>query len=481
VKLVADDLFGTPLEQAEIEFENEGGETYICGNPPYLGSTWQSAEQKDDLKAIFDHRCKTWKSLDYVAGWFMKAADYGTHTPCAAAFVSTNSICQGQQVPFFWPLVFETGHEILFAHVSFKWSNLASNKAGVTVVIVGISSQIGQVRKLYSITDDGQPIAKDVSNINAYLVAAPNIIIDKAMQPLTGVSVMDFGNKADDGGHLTLLPYQLDDMKLSKSSREKFIKQFYGSKEFINGETRFCIWIGDDDLAEAQAEPALAKQIQLVRNARLRSADAYARSLAVRSHQFKTPRIADKHVIVTPRVSSEDRPYLPVGLMSSGGVIGDRNFALYDAPLWNMALIASRLHWVWIGTVCVRLEMRFSYSNTLGWNTFPVPLLTEQNKADLTRCAEDILLARESHFPATIADLYDPDDMPDNLRAAHAHNDEVLERIYIGRRFKNDTERLEKLFELYTKMTAAAAKRPSPQPSPRKRGEGAITSKGKKT
>lgn len=458
VKLVGDDLFNTPENQSEIEFENEGGETYICGNPPYLGSTWQSAEQKDDLRAIFDHRTKNWKSLDYVAGWFMKAADYGTQTEATAAFVSTNSICQGQQVPFFWPLVFAMGQHITFAHTSFKWSNLASNKAGVTVVIVGISSQLGQVRKLYSITDDGKPSAKDASNINAYLVAAQNIIVDKAMKPLTEVSVMDFGNKADDGGHLTLLPFQLDEMKLSKSSRQKFIKQFYGSKEFINGETRYCIWIGDDDIAEAQAEPALAKQIELVRNARLSSADAYARSLAVRPHQFKTPRLADQHVIVTPRVSSEDRPYLPVGLMSSGGVIGDRNFALYDAPLWNMALIASRLHWVWIGTVCVRLEMRFSYSNTLGWNTFPVPLLTEQNKHDLTTCAEAILLAREAHFPATIADLYDPATMPENLRAAHARNDEVLERIYIGRRFKNDTERLEKLFELYTKMTAAAAR-----------------------
>lgn len=162
--------------------------------------------------------------------------------------------------------------------------------------------------------------------------------------------------------------------------------------------------------------------------------------------------------MVVPRVSSENRPYLPVALLSQGTIIGDRNFALYDAPLWNLAIIASRLHWVWIGTVCVRMRTDFSYSNTLGWNTFPVPLLTEQNKADLTACAEHILLAREAHFPATIADLYDPEKMPDNLRRAHERNDEVLERIYIGRCFKNDTERLEKLFDLYTKMTASAAK-----------------------
>lgn len=453
VKMQADDLFSTPLDQTQIDFENEGGETYICGNPPYLGSTWQTAAHKDDLGQIFDKRTKTWKALDYVAGWFMKAADYGVHTKSTAAFVATNSICQGQQVPFLWPLIFKTGHEIAFAYTSFKWANLASHNAGVTVVIVGISIHPGRIRRLFSVADSGESIARDVSNINAYLVAAENIVVEKAMKPLTEVSTMDFGNKADDGGHLTLAPEEIEEMQLDANVRDKFIKRFYGSREFINGDTRYCIWIENADLAGAKQVPALARQIELVRQARLNSKDAYAQGLAKRPHQFKTPRLAKNSVIVTPRVSSENRPYLPVGFMSNWAVIGDRNFALYDAPLWNMALIASRLHWVWIATVCVRMRTDFSYSNTLGWNTFPVPTLTEKNKADLTRCAEDILLAREHHFPATIADLYDPDTMPEDLRAAHERNDEVLERIYIGRRFKNDTERLEKLFEMYTKMT----------------------------
>ena len=175
-------------------------------------------------------------------------------------------------------------------------------------------------------------------------------------------------------------------------------------------------------------------------------------------HRFDEVRQrGDERVIAIAAISSENREYLPCGPISLGTIITNKLFGLYDAPLWNMALIASRIHWVWIGTVCVRLEMRFSYSNTLGWNTFPVPMLTEKNKSDLTQCAEDILLAREAHFPATIADLYDPEKMPDDLRAAHDHNDEVLERIYIGRRFKNDTERLEKLFEMYTKMTTKVA------------------------
>ena len=200
-----------------------------------------------------------------------------------------------------------------------------------------------------------------------------------------------------------------------------------------------------------------------VKNVRLNSPDPGARKMAERPHQFREMNKPKQSMIVTPRVSSEGRAYLPVGLLAAPKVISDRNFALYDAPLWNIALIASRLHWVWVAAVCVRLEMRFPYSNTLGWNTFPVPTLTEKNKADLTRCAEDILLAREAHFPATIADLYDPENMPADLREAHERNDEVLERIYIGRRFRNDTERLEKLFDLYTKMTAGRARPRNPR------------------
>jgi hypothetical protein len=176
--------------------------------------------------------------------------------------------------------------------------------------------------------------------------------------------------------------------------------------------------------------------------------------MAETSHQFREMRIAKNHSIAVPVVSSENREYLPVFIEDSNVVFSNAVFALYDAPLWNMSIVASKLHLIWIRTVCGQLETRLRYSNTLGWNTFPVPPLTEKNKADLLRCAEDILLAREAHFPATIADLYDPDNMPENLRHAHERNDEVLERIYIGRRFKNDTERLEKLFDLYTKMTA---------------------------
>jgi hypothetical protein len=459
VRYHAEDLFHTPLDQAQIDFENEGGETYICGNPPYVGSTWQTTEQKEDLGSVFAGRTNTWKSLDYVTGWFMKAADYGTKTKASSALVATNSVCQGQQVPFLWPLIFQTGHKISFAHTSFKWSNLAAHNAGVTVVIVGISKDFA-IGRLFTENDDGSSIVKESENINPYLVVGDTIIVEKAMRPLTQVSPMDFGNKADDGGHLTLSAAQVEDMNLEQGRKSKFIKKFYGSKELINGETRYCLWVSDENLQEANSDKAIAAQIAKVRKSRLSSKDAYARSLAARAHQFKTPRRASTSVIVTPRVSSENRPNLPVDYLSNDAIIGDRNFALYDAPLWNMALIASRLHLVWIGTVCGKLKTDFRYSSTLGWNTFPVPPLTDQNKADLTRCAEDIMLAREAHFPATIADLYDPEKMPENLRAAHDRNDETLERIYIGRRFRNDTERLEKLFEMYTKMTTSPSARP---------------------
>ena len=454
VKFSADDLFHTPLDQAEIDFENEGGETYICGNPPYLGSTWQSGLQKSDLQAIFESRTNTWKSLDYVAGWFMKAADYGTHTKSAAAFVSTNSICQGQQVPILWPLVMQTRHEIAFAHTSFKWANLASHNAGVTVVIVGISNETSKGRKLFSVGDNGASLMKEVANINAYLIAGPNIIVDKAMRPRAGMPDMVRGNMPYDGGELLLSRDDVSDLALSPEQRSRFIRRIYGSAEYVRGLERYCLWIEDQNLDEAMGIEKIRRRIEAVRAMRLASRDKGANEMATRSHQMREMNIAQHQTIAIPAITSENRDFLPCGILDNRTAVTNKTFALYDAPLWNMALIASRLHWVWIGTVCVRMRTDFSYSNTLGWNTFPVPKLTDQNKADLTRGAEEILLAREAHFPATIADLYDTKSMPDDLRRAHGRNDEVLERIYIGRRFRNDTERLEKLFELYAKMTA---------------------------
>lgn len=457
VKLVADDLFETPLDQAQIDFENEGGETFICGNPPYLGSTWQSAEQKADLQAIFESRAKSWKSLDYVAGWFMKAADYGLHTPTTTALVSTNSICQGMQVSILWPLIFTAGYEIVFTHTSFKWSNLASHNAGVTVVIIGISNHPKIKKRIFSLGESREMVTREVDFINAYLVAGVDTIVEPISSPKDGRLGFISGNVPDDDG--ALITHDKNEFGKVNPNAIHLIRPFVGSAEFINGKQRYCIWVEDEDLSLAQEHPEFVRRFKAVSMKRSSpKAGPRARKAAAVPHRFAFISNRESPALVIPRVSSENRPYLPVGLVAENVILGDRNFALYNAPLWNMALIASRLHWVWIGTVCVRMRTDFSYSNTLGWNTFPVPTLTEKNKADLTRCAEDILLAREAHFPATIADLYNPDTMPENLRAAHARNDEVLERIYIGRRFKNDTERLEKLFELYTKMTEKTTK-----------------------
>jgi hypothetical protein len=458
VKFQADDLFSTPLDQAQIDFDNEGGETYICGNPPYLGFTWQSLEQKAELRSLLEGRCSSSGFLDYVSGWFIKAADYGAKTDTVAAFVSTNSICQGQSVSLLWPVLFSAGADIRFAYTSFQWSNLASHKAGVTVSIVGIGRHTNAFCHLYEHDDEGKVVIREGPSITPYLTLGPPVVVKKHAAPISALAVMEFGNKPSDGGHLLLRSDEVDELGVTPEQQKQFIRRIYGSQDFINGGTRFCVWIEDGDLEEAQGIASLKSRIDAVRRVRLASPDKGANALAKRAHQLKLMRIATKSTIVVPSVSSERRPYLPAGLVDNRTTLTNLAFGLYDAPLWNLALIASQMHLVWIATVCGKMKSDFRYSNTLGWNTFPVPMLTDKNKADLTRCAEDVLLAREAHFPATIADLYDPDAMPADIREVHERIDEVLERIYIGRRFRNDTERLEKLFELYIKMTAAKGK-----------------------
>ena len=446
VRYATDDLLQTPLDQPEIDFDNEGGETYICSNPPYRGSKWQSTDQKADLSHAWVRHPKLAKTTDYVSGWIARYLDYVSEVPNAiAAFVTTNSICQGQQATEIWPVAFSEGVEIGFAHLPFKWSNLAAHNAGVTVIIVGLAKSRPTKKLLF----DGAH-ARECKVIGPYLVPDRMEVVRKAAEPIGQQARMLFGNMPRDGGHLFLGSDDARELRKDTNVRS-FVRKFVGSEELINGKQRYCLWIEADQAGGAQEHPLVADRLRLVAENRSASRAQSTREYASRPYRFvQIAGIAARTAIVVPRVSSENRAYLPVDVATNETIVGDRNFALYDAPLWNMALIASRLHWVWIGTVCVRLEMRFSYSNTLGWNTFPVPPLTEKNRADLTACAESILLAREAHFPATIADLYDSERMPDNLRAAHDRNDEVLERIYIGRRFRNDTERLEKLFDMYS-------------------------------
>lgn len=454
VKLLGDDLFSTPLDQAEIDFENEGGETYICGNPPYLGYKFQSPAQKADVSSVFGSRTKASKSLDYVAAWFMKASDYGAKTNCISAFVTTNSICQGQQVPILWPLIFETGHRIAFAHTSFKWANLASHNAGVTVAIVGISVDSSiKKRRLFSNTSN-QFIELEAQNINPYLVNSRDIFVEARDQQLSGLADMLSGDKLTDGGHLVLSAEERLSMLETAPQAMPYLGRLIGGQELIRGVIRYALVIPDDKLEFVSKLPGVKSRLFAVAQMRASSSKRATQMLALTPHRFDESRFEARRKIVVAQLSSENRVYYPCDLVDELGIPMAPSLVIYRDDPYLFALIASRLHMVWIATVCGKLKTDFRYSNTLGWNTFPVPKLTEKNKHDLTSCAEDILLAREAHFPATIADLYDPDNMPENLRHAHDRNDEVLERIYIGRRFKNDTERLEKLFELYTQMTS---------------------------
>jgi len=233
-----------------------------------------------------------------------------------------------------------------------------------------------------------------------------------------------------------------------------------GSEELTKSIHRYCLWVEDDQVEEAKSNEFISTRFEAVRLNRLQSNASSTKDFAKRPHRFvQIAGFAKKHSIVIPKVSTENRTYLPIGLVGADTIISDLAFGIYDEDIWNMSILMSKIHRAWIVTVCGKMRSHHRYSNTLGWNTFPLPKLTETNKLDLTKCAKDILLAREMHFPATIAELYKPEDMPENLRTAHDRNDEVLERIYIGRRFKNDTERLEKLFELYTKMTTTPTAR----------------------
>jgi hypothetical protein len=454
VKIRGDDLFETPLDQVEIDFENEGGETYICGNPPYRGSKWQTDEQKSDLANAWVKYPKLAKTTDFVTGWFARFFDYLEHVPdSVSAFVATNSVCQGEQASNIWPVAFERGCEIRFAHTSFKWANLAAHNAGVTVVVLGIGKKTSAPKRLYQ-----NEMAKQCAAIGPYLIPDSLTHVEKSSKPIGDQFPMLFGNMPRDGGNLLMETDLASKVCADDVSARDFVKRFCGSEELINGKLRYCLWIKDSEAGNARKSEFISRRLELVVESRRESPAESTREFANRPHRFvQIAGVADRSAIIVPTVSSESRPYLPVGYAASDTIVSNLAFALYDAPLWNMALIASRLHLVWIGTVCGKLKTDYRYSNTLGWNTFPVPVLTERNKADLTRCAEEILLTREAHFPATIADLYDPEAMPADLRAAHDRNDETLERIYIGRRFRNDTERLEKLFEMYTKMTAKGA------------------------
>lgn len=451
VKVKADDLPGTPLDQAEIDFENEGGETYICGNPQFKGARKQSSAQKQDLAFVFGE-AKESKDCDYVIGWYLKAAGYVKRCDAVFAFVSTSSISEGEQVAHLWSRLYADGLHIHFAHQGFRWRNNASNNAVVQCVIIGIGRSKLARCALYD-----SETKRDVESVSPYLIAGAELFVRAHDQPLSReLTPMVSGSMARDDGNLILNFEDATRLVETRPSSYPLLRSLVGSRELIHVRNRKCLWIGDEHLAAAREIPEVLEKIENVRSFRNNSRAATTRGYAAIPHKFAQRAHQDSASIAVAKTSSETRPYLPADLFDAHTVISDLAFGLYQPSLWELGVILSKLHLIWIATVCGKLESRLRYASTLGWNTFPIPTLTEKNKADLTRCAEDILIAREHHFPATIADLYEPDAMPADLSAAHDRNDEVLERIYIGRRFRNDTERLEKLFDLYAKMTADA-------------------------
>ncbi|AUQ99931.1 class I SAM-dependent DNA methyltransferase [Phaeobacter inhibens] len=452
VKFHAEDLFSTALDQAQIDFENEGGETYICGNPPYKGARKQEPSEKFDLQNVYDGH-SDFKDADYVTGWFIKAAEYCEKTGAKFALVSTSSVCQGEQVQFVWPRIWKKNQEIFFAHTPFQWKNNAANNAGVYVVIVGVRPRDPNPKMIF---DDEQRRA--VPNISPYLTSGPDVVVKTADEPLSvNITKMIMGNMARDDGNLILSPEEGRQLGKQFPSAKKFMIPLLGTKEIVGGTFRTALHLSDDERSEWSSIDPIVTRVEKVRKFRASSKAKTTNGYANIPHRFAQYCHRDASALALPSVTPEDRSHVTPLLIGKGVMVTNLAYLVYGFSLSEFSFISSRMHVVWVRAVSGRHGSGVRYTPTISYHTFPAPKLTDKNKADLSKCAEEILLAREANFPETLADLYQVKDgesqMPDDLRAAHDHNDEVLERIYIGRRFRNDTERLEKLFELYTKMT----------------------------
>lgn len=428
---------------------HEGEEVYIAGNPPFLGKAQQDAGHKSDMDFVFSGRIKAYRAFDLVTAWYYKAACYVKNTNSMAALVATNSVCQGASSSAFWPTIFDMGVEIAFAHRSFKWRNNAAANAAVICVVVGISSRGVDSKRIF----DGQVEAR-ASNINSYLIDEANIFVRPREKSLFGLPHMAFGCMPYDAGNLLMGAEERAQIIAENPSAEVLIRRFMGAQEVTKGLVRYCLWISDDQLEIALSIPSIAARIQATREARLVMKDEGGKALAERPHQFREHVAQTNHAILIPGATSERRYYLPVTRVGADVISSNLNQVIYDGDDWCISIIASRLHIIWIGTVCGKLKTDFRYSNTLGWNTFPVPNLSAEQLERLSISARRVLKARYQHHPATIAELYEPGRMPEDLRQAHKDNDDLLESMYIGRPFRNDTERLEHLFKLYAAKTA---------------------------
>lgn len=431
----------------EVCPHTEEEEVFVMGNPPYLGSKLQSMEQKSDINHVFG-KIKNSKILDYISIWFYLGAQYIENTSSKYAFVSTNSICQGEQVSVLWPEILQKGLCIFFAHTSFKWVNNAKHNAGVTCAIIGVSKSTINNKTLF----EGEK--RTITNyINPYLSIGNEIIVYKRSNSPKSFPKMCFGCMPYDNGNLLFDIDQRNSFISDYPKDAHFLKRIYGSQEFINEKYRYCLWIGNDEVHTAMQNPVIANRIEKTRLFRLSSPDKAGRELSNYPHQFREYMILNKNKIIVPAVSSERREYIPIGCLDKDCVISNSAFAVYDAPMWLFGILTSKTHMAWVKTVGGRLKTDYRYSAQLCYNTFPFPKISEEKKKQIESAAEEVLLCREDYPDKTLADLYDPDKMPDNLRQAHHALDLIVESCYQDKPFESDEERLECLFKLYEKMT----------------------------
>jgi hypothetical protein len=440
----------TRVNWEEVCPKNEGDEIYILGNPPYLGSSMQNKEQKADKDLIFKG-VKNYKNLDYIACWFYIGAKYIQNMNAKFSFVSTNSINQGEQVSMLWTNIFKLNLEIYFAHQSFKWQNNAKSNAAVIVVIIGLRHISNKPKYLYN-----DNIKHEVKNINAYLVNAENIIVPSRSKRLSNIPLMSYGCKFTDGGNLILSSDEKDVLLQKYPSSLKFIKKLVGSQELIKGFERWCLYIEDNDLNEAQNIPFIQDRLQKVAEMRKKSKALSTVKRASIPHKYESISYNKSTSIVIPRVSSERRKYIPIGYVDENTVVLDSAQAIYDAEPWIFGVISSLIHMVWMRTVAGRLKTDYRYSSALVYNTFPFPNISQKQKDEITELVFGILDEREYHSEKTLAQLYDPDKMPEGLRKAHHILDRAIEQCYRPKPFESDEERLEYLFKMYEEMTSKA-------------------------
>ncbi len=437
----------TRLDWESVCPKKENDEIYILGNPPYLGARTQNATQKADMAIVFNRR-EEYKDSDYISCWLLKGASYISGFNAKYSFVSTNSICQGEQVANLWPTIFDANLEIGFAHSSFKWTNNAKSNAGVTCVIVGVQN-VGKGKK-YIFNNE---FKKQVENITPYLTSGSTIFVKRKSEPLASVfPPMVIGSMARDGGNLILTEEEKNSFLRKYPQATQLIRKLFGSQEFIQGTERWCFWILDSQLKLANSIPELKERIKKVYKFRIDSPAKTTNAYATIPHKFAQRCLKETNAIIVPSTSSENREYIPIGFLDSGTVITNSANAIYDALPFIFGIVSSKMHNIWVRSVGGQLETRIRYSTEMCYNTFPFPLISNAQIQEIERNVYHILEVRENHSEKTLAQMYDPDNMPQGLKEAHHQLDLAVERCYRSKPFETDEERLGYLFMLYEQM-----------------------------